>query len=75
LLRGRGQSHSPDDTWIEPSRNGLDGAALACGIASLEDDGDPQALVDNPALELGQLGLELGEFPLVPLSLEASSPS
>ena len=44
---------------------GADGAALARGVAALEDDDDAQALVLDPLLELAQLGLELAQFLLV----------
>src|SRR3954449_2562641 len=45
----------------------LDGAALAGGVAALEDDDDPQLLRLHPFLEMAKLNLELPKLLLVVL--------
>ena len=50
---------------VEPLHDPLDGAALAGGVATFEDDHDPQALVDDPLLHPDQLGLQAGQLLLV----------
>ena len=40
----------------------LDRAALAGGVATLEDDDDLQALAPDPLLELDELDLELSQL-------------
>jgi hypothetical protein len=61
-LVGRGQRDDPADPRVEPLRDPLDRAALACGIAPLEDDDDLQPLVLNPILQPYQFMLKPEQF-------------
>ena len=70
----RGQRHQPEHARADAFGDGLDGAALAGGIAALEDDDDAQALVLDPFLQLAELALELAQFLLVFLALQFLSP-
>ena len=47
----------------------LDGAALAGGIAALEQDDDPELVGPDIVLEMAELDLELGQFLLIVLPL------
>ena len=65
LVRGRAQGHHAADAGIQAFRDALDRAALARGVAPLEDRDHPQPLLLDPLLELHQLDLQLGELLLV----------
>ena len=66
---GRRQRDDAEDARADALGEGADGAALAGGVAALEDDDDAQALVLDPLLELAQLGLELAQFLLIGLAV------
>src|SRR4029077_8764391 len=55
------------DAGVEVLRDALDRAALAGGIAALEEHDDPLPLRLAPFLDLDQLGLEPPQLPLVDL--------
>ncbi len=55
---GRRQRHDSRHARIEPLRDALDHAALAGGVASLEQDQDLLSRSDHPVLQLHQFGLE-----------------
>ena len=57
-LGRRGQRHDAADARIEPLGDALDRAALAGGVAALEDHDDLQLLVLHPVLQLHQLVLQ-----------------
>jgi hypothetical protein len=57
-LGGGPEGDHPAVAGVEPLGDPLDGATLAGGVAALEDDHHPQALVDDPLLHPHQLGLE-----------------
>ena len=59
---GRGQGHESEHARADALGEGLDRAPLAGGVAALENDDHPQALVFDPRLELAQLTLELAQF-------------
>ena len=66
LAVGRlGQRDHPHDARVGPVDDPLDRAALARGVPALEEHADPEALVDDPLLELDQLPLESLEVALV----------
>ena len=65
----RGQRDDAEHAGADALGDGADGAALAGGIAALEDHDDAEALVLDPLLELAELGLEPPEFLLVHLAL------
>ena len=58
----RGQRHQAEHARADALGDGLDGAALAGGVAALEDDDHAQALVLDPLLQLAQLALELAQL-------------
>ena len=60
--RRLGQCGHAADAGIEPRDDAGDGAALAGGVAALEDDHHLPAMFDHPFLELGQLDLQAGQF-------------
>src|SRR5665648_773416 len=64
-----GQGGDAHDARVQVFREALDGATLAGGVAALEDDRDPQALVLDPLLELDELDLQLVELRFVGLAL------
>src|SRR6516164_6222521 len=68
VRRGR-QGHEAEHARAHPLRDGLNGPALARGVAPLEHDDHAQPLVDNPVLKPAQLGLQLPQFLLVLLAL------
>ena len=68
-LGGGRQGHHAHHAWAETGRDALDDAALACGVAALEDDHDLEAPLLDPLLELDQLELELAEGLLEHLAL------
>src|SRR5262249_25586487 len=51
---------------------GLDGSALAGGVAPLEHDDDARSLVLDPILQLAKLDLKLAQFLLVGFALHPS---
>ena len=68
----RRQRDHPKHARAHPLGEGLDGAALAGGVASLEHDHGAQALVLHPILQVAELDLELAQLLLVVLALELS---
>ncbi|GAA3124823.1 hypothetical protein GCM10020254_85120 [Streptomyces goshikiensis] len=77
-FRRCGQGGDACDTWVEVLRDALDRAALARGVAALEDDHEPGALHAHPLLKFDQLRLEPQQLALVDRLLQshgASSPS
>ena len=64
-LGRRGQRDDAKDARADPLGDRLDDAALAGAVAALEDDADLEALVDDPKLQLDQLGVQALEFFLV----------
>ena len=54
----RRQSRDADDAGAEVFGDPFDGAALARGVAALEDDDDPHAGVSGPFLHLYQFRLQ-----------------
>ncbi len=67
-LGRRGQSDDPRHARVEVLGDPLDHAALACGVAALEDDDEPLALRPHPLLQLHELRLEALELALVELA-------
>ena len=66
LALGRGaEGDRAHDPRVGPLADPLDHAALAGGVAPLEEDGDPQPGVDDPFLQLDQLGLQALQLLLV----------
>ena len=59
----RAQGHDAADARIERLGDALDGAALAGGVAALEEHHDAQAFVANPLLQLDQLDLQAAAAP------------
>src|SRR5262249_24806808 len=68
-VRGRLQSHDAEDPGADAFSDRLDGAALAGGVTPFEDDGDPQALIFHPFLELAEFRLQPLQFLFVGLAL------
>ena len=56
---GAGNATTPENARTDALGEGPDGAALAGGVAALEDDDDAQALVLDPLLEMAQLPPEV----------------
>ena len=67
---GLGQRHHAAGARVEALGDALDRAALAGGVAPLEDDDHPQALLLDPGLQLHQLDLQPGQLRLVGLLVE-----
>ena len=61
----RRQRHKSKDPRADPLGERPDGAALARGVAALEDDDDAQPLLLDPILEMTQPGLKLAKFLVV----------
>src|SRR3984885_15418770 len=57
-LGWRGQRHGAADARVETLRHALDRAALARGVATLEDDDQLEPLRHNPVLQLDKLTLQ-----------------
>ena len=51
-LGWRRKSDDPEDPRADPFGDRANGAAFACGVASLERNNDPQTLLLNPFLQL-----------------------
>src|SRR5262249_52242078 len=66
----RGQRHHAEHARTHPLGKRLDGAALAGGIAALEDDDDALAALLDPRLQMAELDLTLAHFLFVFLALE-----
>ena len=64
---GRRQRDDAEDPRADPLGQPLDHAALAGGVAALEDDDDAGAGLLHPGLQVGDLDLQAGEFLLVGL--------
>ena len=64
-VRRRRQRHKSKDARADALGERPDGAALARGVAALEDDDDAQPLLLDPILEMTQPGLKLAQFLLV----------
>ena len=62
---GGAERDDPAVAGVEPFHDPLDGAAFAGGVATLEDDHDAKALVDDPLLHPDEFGLQAFEFLLV----------
>jgi hypothetical protein len=67
-LGRRGEGGDARDARVEVLGDALDRAALACGVAALEDHHNPGLLCAYPLLGLHQLGLEPVELGLVQLA-------
>ena len=72
-IAGGGQSHHPEHSRTDALGQPANQPTLAGGIAALEDDDDPPALLFYPVLELAQLGLQSLQFPLVRLAAQLLS--
>ena len=59
---GAGSASDPAHPWIQTHGDALDRAALAGGIASLEEDDHFLTGLDHPILQLDQLRLQPKEF-------------
>ena len=66
---GRRQRHHAKDTRADAFGEGLDRAALAGRIPSLEHDDDPRTRGLHPVLQLAKLDLQLVQLFLVDLAL------
>ena len=69
----RRQRHYPEHARANPFGDSLDRAALARGVATLEDYDDPQAVVPDPVLQRAKLDLQLAQRLFVFLALHRSS--
>src|SRR5262245_60191109 len=69
---GGGQGGDATHARIEALGDALDDAALACGVAPLEQDHEPVPGVDDPVLELHQLALEAEQLAEVVEALGAA---
>ena len=67
-LGGGGQSRDAAEAGIEAFLDALDRTALACGVASLEDDRDPRARLPDPVEHQGELDLQTLQLALVHLA-------
>ena len=65
----RGQGADTEHPRADLFGHGLDGAALAGGVAAFEDDDHLQLLGLHPFLEMAKLDLELSQLLLVVLAL------
>ena len=61
-LGRRRQRHHPADARVEPLGDALDDAALAGGVAALEQHHHLQLLVHHPVLQLHQFPLQPQQF-------------
>ena len=68
-LGGRGEGDDAERPGAHPLGDRLDGAALAGGVAALEDDADLGARRLHPLLERDDLAVQLAELALVLLAL------
>jgi len=66
-----GKGDDPEHARAHLLGDGLDGAALAGGIAAFEKDNDPQVLLLDPLLQMTEVDLELAELRLVGLALHS----
>jgi hypothetical protein len=73
-LVGSRQRGDPADARIEALRDPLDDAALAGGVAALENDDDLELLVQHPVLQLDQLALQPEQLLEVDASIDGFSP-
>src|SRR6185503_864633 len=71
-LRGGRKGHHTKYARAHSGGDGLDRAALAGAVPSLEDDADLLALVPHPFLKLDQLYVQLAQAALVVLALETA---
>src|SRR5262249_17708781 len=62
---GRGQRHDAEDPRAAALRDRADRAALAGGVAPLEDDNDPLTGRLDPVLHQAELGLEPEQLLLI----------
>ena len=69
-VRGRGQGDHAADARVEPLGDALDHAALAGGVATLEDHHDLLLFVLHPVLQLDQLALHAEQLFEVDLAVE-----
>ena len=67
----RGQGADTEHPGAHLFGQGLDGAALAGGVAAFEDDDHLQLLGLHPFLEMAKLDLELPEFLLIGLAFHS----
>src|SRR5690348_5816472 len=67
-LGGGGEGDDAGEPRIEQCGHALDDAALAGGVAALEDDDDPEPAVTHPVLELDHLALQPAQLLLVLLA-------
>src|SRR6516225_3604040 len=65
----RRQRDDAEDPRADTSGDRLDRAALASGVAALEDDDDAQPLGLHPVLQMAELDLQLVQFLLIGLAL------
>jgi hypothetical protein len=68
-VRRSGKRHHAKHARAHPLGDGLDGSALAGGIAPLKHDDDARSLGLDPILQMAKLDLELVQFLLVSLAL------
>src|SRR5271166_339522 len=64
-LRGSRQSHQPEDTRAHSLQNTFDDAALAGGVAALENDDDARSGLLDPVLQLDEIDLQLKKLSFV----------
>jgi hypothetical protein len=58
----RRQRHHPEHPGADPLCDRLDRAAFPGGVASFEDDDDPQAMMLGPLLQCAQLYLQFAQL-------------
>src|SRR5262249_8797181 len=71
-VRRSRESHHSKHARTHPLGDGLDGAALAGGIAALEYDDDTRTLVLDPILQMAKLDLKLAQFLFIGFALHLS---
>ena len=64
----RGQGNDPEYSGAHSFRKRPNGATFARGIATLESDDDPKALLLNPFLQMTEFDLKLAHFSFIGLA-------
>src|SRR5262249_58944754 len=73
-LAGGGQRRDPADARIEPLGDALDHAALAGGVAALEDHDHLELAVLHPVLQLDQFALQAQQLLEIDVTVERRKP-
>src|SRR6516165_1267626 len=71
-VRRSGKRHHAKHARAHALADGLDGSALAGGVAPLEHDDDARSLVLDPILQMAKLDLKLAQFLLVGFAFHPS---